>query len=75
MVCRMRYDVIHGYEITTFLVPNYPLVILDIIPFSTNEISKYTAYQYNNQNLAVFIIICIDLSHDVIDSRVVTFDF
>ena len=51
------------------------LVILDIIPFSTNEISKYKAYQYNNWNLAVFIIICIDLSHDVIDSCVVTFDF
>ena len=75
MVCRMRYNVIHWYERTTDLVPNYPLVILDTIPFSTNEISKYKAYQYNNWNLAVFIIICIDLSHDVIDSCVVTFDF
>ena len=58
------------------------LVILDTILFSTNEISEYKEYiwiimnnQCNNQNLAVFTIICIDLSHDVIDSCVVTFDF
>ena len=43
MVWRMRYNVIHWYDITTFLKftdDNHDTVL----PFSTNEMSKYKEY-------------------------------